>query len=418
MGKIDVLIIGGGMITHDLLLPSIYHLQRMGRVGKITISALNSAPLRTLAESGMIREAFPGQSFEAAPPLSEPPENAHPDLFLKTLKGLAPRQVVVVAVPDAAHYGIVKECLLHNQHVLCVKPLVLNHEHAAEIETLARDRGLYVGIEYHKRFDRRSLMARRNYEAGKFGEFVMGEARLIEPYYYRHSNFQNWFTCDKTDPFVYVGCHYVDLVWFITGIKPVGLSVSGVEGKFPNGKQGYLWANARIRYENGALLSVTAGLGYPDGAAGSNDQGMVLYCEGQNRNGMIQHIDNERGVRYALLEKDYEEGSCYRYTSPDFFRLVPWEREGARPVGYGYDSVEANISTMLMIEERTASLPADKALETRRELIREVDKQGILATPANSSINELVIEAARHSITHEGAWVDISYNPPRVAARA
>ena len=49
----------------------------------------------------------------------------------------------------------------------------------------------------------------------------MGEAKLIEPYYYRSSNFQNWFTCDKTDPFVYIGCHYVDLVYFITGLKPV-----------------------------------------------------------------------------------------------------------------------------------------------------------------------------------------------------
>ena len=50
----------------------------------------------------------------------------------------------------------------------------------------------------------------------------MGEAKLIEPYYYRHSNFQNWFTCDKTDPFVYVGCHYVDLVYFITGLQAGG----------------------------------------------------------------------------------------------------------------------------------------------------------------------------------------------------
>ena len=49
-----------------------------------------------------------------------------------------------------------------------------------------------VGVEYHKRFDDRSLMARRQYRAGQFGEFRLGTACLMEKWYYRHSNFQNW----------------------------------------------------------------------------------------------------------------------------------------------------------------------------------------------------------------------------------
>jgi len=419
MKPLDVLIVGGGMITHDLLLPSIYHLKRLGRVGAITVSALNSAPLRALHESREINVAFPGMSFEALPPLSDPPERIHPELFKEALSRLAPRQAVAVAVPDAFHYDVVRDCLLHDQHVLCVKPLVLRHAQAAEIETLARERGLYVGVEYHKRFDRRSLLARRHYRDGAFGAFVMGEAKLIEPYYYRHSNFQNWFTCDKTDPFVYVGCHYVDLVWFITGIKPVGISVSGVTGRFPNGQEGYLWANGRVRYENGALLMVTAGLGYPDAASGGNDQGLLMYCEGNNRNGMVQHIDNDRGVRYTFLDADNAEGTRFRTVNPDFFRLVPWEQPGLKPTGYGYESVAANIETMIRIEAATAGLPAADALAGRRELVAEVDRQGILATPANSAINELVVEAARLSILNDGAWADIAYEPTaRVALRA
>ena len=102
-----------------------------------------------------------------------------------------------------------------------------------EIEKLALEKGRFVGVEYHKRFDRRSLVARRSYALGQFGEFVMGEAKLIEPYYYRHSNFQNWFTCDRTDPFTYIGCHYVDLVYFITGLKPVEVSLKGREREVP-----------------------------------------------------------------------------------------------------------------------------------------------------------------------------------------
>lgn len=40
----NVLIIGGGMITNDLLLPSLYHLQRLGAIKDISICALNGAP--------------------------------------------------------------------------------------------------------------------------------------------------------------------------------------------------------------------------------------------------------------------------------------------------------------------------------------------------------------------------------------
>ena len=406
------------MITQDLLLPSLYQLQRTGRVGQLSVCALNSAPLRTLAESAELKQAFPGQGFQAFPALGEPPDRFFPDLFKEVLARQRPRQAVIVAVPDQFHYDVVREALRHDQHVLCVKPLVLRYEQAHEIEELARAKGLFVGVEYHKRLDRRALMAKRQYALGHFGEFKLGEAKLIEPYYYRHSNFQNWFTCDKTDPFVYVGCHYVDLVFFITGLKPVALSVSGVKGRFPNGREGYLWSNGRVRYENGALLSVTDGLGYPDDAAGSNDQGLLMYCEGAKASGMIEHRDNDRGVRHCYLEGLGCGGSKYNYVSPDFYRLVPWEGPGFKPVGYGFESVAAHLEAMARLEAESAGRPAEEALERRRQVLAEIDHQGLLATPANSFINELVVEAARLSILHDGVWAEIRYEPaPHVALR-
>jgi D-galacturonate reductase len=406
---IDVTIIGGGMITNDLILPSIYHLQRTGVVGNINICALNNAPLRALKDNQELHEAFPNQDFEPSPSLSLTADKAFPDLYKDVIAAMRPRQAVVVAVPDWFHHPIIMEALRHDQHVLSVKPLVLEYEQDIEIEKLALERGLFVGVEYHKRFDRRALLAKRQYAHGDFGEFVMGEAKLIEPYYYRHSNFQNWFTCDKTDPFTYVGCHYVDLVYFITGLKPVSVSLEGIKGKFPNGNVGYLWSSGRVRYENGALLSVTDGLGYPDDAAGSNDQGLLMYCEGNNRTGMINHDDHERGVRYCYLENIGCGGSRYNYVSPDFFRLVPWEGAGYKPVGYGYDSIAANLQTMHRIETDVAGLGEKASLKRRREIIHEVDQAGIIATPANSYINELVVEAARLSIVSDGARVDIVY---------
>ncbi|HPC28888.1 MAG TPA: hypothetical protein PLI50_01560, partial [bacterium] len=72
MGKIDVTIVGGGMITNDLLLPVIYHLQRTGIIGQIHISALNSEPLKKLRDNPDLQQSFPGQSFMPHPDFLEP----------------------------------------------------------------------------------------------------------------------------------------------------------------------------------------------------------------------------------------------------------------------------------------------------------------------------------------------------------
>lgn len=417
--SIDVAIIGGGMFTNDVLLPSLYHLQRTGAVGAIDICATTNLRLRALKESPELREAFPGQDFTPHPALDAPSDRALPELYKTVIASLAPRQGVVVAIPDPLHYPVIMEALRHDQHVLSVKPLVLEYAHSVDIERLARERGLFVGVEYHKRFDTRALMARRRYRQGCFGEFVMGEAKMIEPYFYRRSNFQNWFTADKTDPFVYVGCHYVDLVCFITGLRPAAVSVSGIKGRFPNGNEGYMWANGRVVFENGAILSVIDGLGYPDEGAGSNEQCLSLFFEGDGRAGHLKHDDQFRGVSHCYARGNAGAGAPFKFVSPDFFQLVPWEGPGCKPAGYGFKSVAASIATMLRLERETAGLPVGEALEKRRAILREVDAEGLIATPANCSTNELVTEAARLSILNDGRFADIVYGTsPRVRLRA
>ncbi len=64
---------------------------------------------------------------------------------------------------------------------------------------------------------------------------------------------------------------------------------------------------------------------------------------------------------------------------------------------------------MVRIESETASLDSAAGLKRRRAMIRDVDAAGLLATPANSFINELVVEAARRSIVADGANVEIVY---------
>jgi D-galacturonate reductase len=281
--------------------------------------------------------------------------------------------------------------------VLCVKPLVLEYRQAVEIATESRRRGLLVAVEYHKRFDDRSLMARRRYREGMFGEFRLGTACLLEKWYYRHSNFQNWMTAEHSDAFTYIGCHYVDLVHFITGLLPVSVSVYGVLDRFPNGNEGYLWTDARVIWNNGACLNVQNALGFPDAAPGTNTQGLTMYCQGAEDGGLLSHSDQYRGLKYSYTEKpDGPGATAYAEPSPDYFQYVDLGGPGLVPVGYGYRSIEHIVMAAIRVNGGDAA-----------RVLEEIDAAGILATPGNSAYNERVIEAARESVRNGGKEVRI-----------
>src|SRR6185295_13095338 len=134
-------------------------------------------------------------------------------------------------------------------------------------------------------------------------------------------------------------------------------------------------------------------------AAGSNTQGLTLYCKRPDGGSLISHSDQYRGLKY----------STDRYTepSPDYFQYVDLGGGGLTPVGYGYRSVEYIVKKCIEVESA--------APESRAAILRKIDETGIMATPANSSYNELVIEAGRVSILNDGREVAIEYgDSPRV----
>jgi predicted dehydrogenase len=222
----------------------------------------------------------------------------------------------------------------------------------------------------------------------------------LEKWYYRRSNFQNWMTTENSDAFTYIGCHYVDLVHFITGLLPTAVSVYGIPEKFPNGNEGYLWTDARVIWSNGACLNVQNALGFPDAAPGTNTQNLVMYCDGGGDGALLAHSDQYRGLKYSYTRKSDDPGATvYAEPSPDYFQYVDLGGPGLVPVGYGYRSVEHIVQTCIAVD---GDLPA------RQAMLKEIDAAAIMATPANSAYNEQVIEAARESIANDGCMVALA----------
>jgi predicted dehydrogenase len=228
-----------------------------------------------------------------------------------------------------------------------------------------------------------------------FGDFRLGTACLLEKWYYRYSNFQNWCTAENSDAFTYIGCHYVDLVHFITGLLPVSVGVYGIKDKYPNGNEGYLWTDARVIWNNGACLNVQNALGFPDEAPGTNTQGLTMYCAGGGNGAWLEHSDQYRGLRYCYTGRPSGDGATtFAEPSPDYFQYVDLGGPGLTPVGYGYRSIDHLVRAAIRVEK---AAPGE-----RPAVLREIDEAGVIATPANSRFNERVIEAGRQSILNGG----------------
>jgi len=129
----------------------------------------------------------------------------------------------------------------------------------------------------------------------------------------------------------------------------------------------------------------------------------MLYCSGADAGALIEHHDQYRGLKYSYVRQPEGAGATiYAEPSPDYFHYQDHGGPGLIPVGYGFRSIDHIIGNCLRVA-------AVEPLAARQKLLREIDALGIMATPANSSYNELVIEAGRQSILNGGREVRIQY---------
>lgn len=87
-------------------------------------------------------------------------------------------EVVSIATPNATHYEIAKACLEAGLHVVCEKPLFFTVAECEEIEGLAQDRGLIVGVTYgftgHPMVHQMAAMVARG---------MLGDIRIVDLQY-------------------------------------------------------------------------------------------------------------------------------------------------------------------------------------------------------------------------------------------
>ena len=402
-------VVGSGMIMEDQNGPALAQMVCRGIVGPIHIAAQGSASLRKLLGHASWSERFPELPegwVTAYPPLDTDPDVRRPDFYRAMYRALPRGSIVMIAVPDASHETLILEALEAGFHVVTVKSLCTSDAATRKIRDLAREKGLFVGIDYHKRWDYRALIAREHWRKGLFGVPRAARATMIEsdPYIRAGSPFDRHFVPETSDPATYVGCHYVDQFGWFTGLRPTQVAVNGVMGQFESGTRCYSWAATQLTYE-GCVLQLINGLQHAGDHRARNHQGLEIwgYNPRDSRGTYFWHQDNLRGMDYTFC-RDRNPGRPTDGGS-DYLGFIPRAdgTPGLEMVGYGWRAIESLVKTAIRVQG-AGDLPA------RQKMLAEIDAADLIPTPANTVYLGLVYEAMRKSIQQDGHPVLLDYD--------
>lgn len=231
--SLKVGIVGGGMFFREIIGQAFKDFARGGFAGALTSIGMshlardvvdidvNVVAIGTRSASrgtaGQIREWF------AADLAGTPPTALYGDRVWEEMLERHEPDVLVVATPDHLHAEPIRCALARGVHVIAEKPLCMKTAEVDVIIAEARERGLVVAVDMHKRYDPfvRELMTE---SIAKYDRINRVRAVLEEPLEVSTEIFA-W--AEASNPFAYVGCHWLDVVAHYMQVKPVALYATG-----------------------------------------------------------------------------------------------------------------------------------------------------------------------------------------------
>ena len=177
---------------------------------------------------------------------------AGPKPWLDILRDFPDLDVMAVATPDPLHAEVILAALKAGAHVLTEKPMCLDIAEADRIIALAKAKKRIVAVDMHKRYDPDHLRIREEIKQ-RIGEPLYGMAYLEEPLHVSTRTFK-WV--EQSDPFSYVGTHWVDLIYHYYRSKPVSLTAVGQKKRLArDGINAYDAVQVRVDFDNGMSIS-------------------------------------------------------------------------------------------------------------------------------------------------------------------
>jgi predicted dehydrogenase len=238
--QLNVAIIGGGMFFDDIIGQSFKDFMRGGFAGaltsigmshlapavadiKINVSAVGTHSEKSGTAGRIVKwfaEDFPDLNVQAH----------YGDTVWRDILRQHRPDVLFVATPDHLHAEPILDALDAGVDVITEKPLCLTTSEADAIIAKADQSQRIVAVDMHKRYDpfvREMMLKARE----KYGTINRVRAVLEEPLEVSTDIFA-W--AEKSNPFAYVGCHWLDVVHHYLDVRPVAVHATGVKNLLVN----------------------------------------------------------------------------------------------------------------------------------------------------------------------------------------
>lgn len=373
--SIQIALVGAGMFGGDVHLRAYADLQRFGIAGQLARLGLDQHA-RDFADVKFDLVAVATRSEASAKRsadfFSRITNHASQTYFGETpwldmLRDFPGLDVLAVATPDHLHTQPILAGLERGAHVLTEKPMCLEITEADQIIELAKKRNRIVAVDMHKRYDPDHLRIRDDIQ-NRIGAPLYGTAYLEEPLEVSTSTFK-WV--EQSDPFSYVGPHWVDLIWHYYHSKPVSLTAVGQKKRLVrDGINAYDAVQVRVDFANGMSISFHNNWITPPDFEGPVNQGHEIV----GADGKVESDQQYRGFRW------WNAGGGSRTSNNHFTREVRRPDGSPAYVGYGVDSLIAGLVAICRM----------KFLNESREAVAD-----IYPTAEDARIVVAIVHAAR-----------------------
>ncbi len=293
----------------------------------------------------------------------------------------------IVSTPDHLHFSYTKMAIEKGLHCLVVKPLTPTAKENKELIRLQKKHGVYGAVEFHKRWDETNMYIQRRIKEKAFGKLLYAVVEYSQKVSIPTETFRSW--SGLTNIFQYLGVHYVDLMYFLTGFIPDRVNAYGTSGilhkkgidTFDSVHVTLVWKNPKNPKEE-FLVNYNTNWIDPECTTAMSDQKYMLI----GTDGRINCNQKNRG----LEEVTSKEG--VKSVNPYFSDYLPDDHGNRTFQGYGHKSIEAFVKDVNnLLENKTT--------------IAQLEK--IRPTFTSSLISTAVLEAVNKSLEKNAKWVKV-----------
>jgi predicted dehydrogenase len=388
---IDVLVIGAGMHVsgrgtsgYGTVLPAVVQAYRDGLVGRVLVATTNAESIKAVTEkmaglNGILGSKAAVEGFPRA--------GKNPVAYLDALAALGDRGCVIIVVPDDLHFPTAKAAIEGRHPVMVTKPLTPTLAEAEQLVALARQRGVYGVVDFHKRWDLPNLKLRELIQAGRLGTPLFSVVEYSQRRVIPEVVFRAWV--EKANSFQYLAVHYVDVLLFALGGTPRRAMAIGQYGYLKGrGINTYDAVQALIEWDlpgSATPFLSTFHTSWVD----SNKSSALSYQSIKvfGTAGRFESDQKNRGLQVVTEADGIED------LNPYFTQTYPSPSGSRREYrGYGIDSIRT------FLEDARCLLDGER---------QPADLEGVRPTLRQALWSTAIVEAVNQSLAANAAWVPV-----------